>query len=412
LTFDRRPALSSVHRVEDRERRDRFDAEYSQRVTANERRIARVGVVVAIAGGLASIHVTLVLHQVLGLTLIALALVYGCYAGLLVPRLLRRESWLVWVQRLNVTASIRWRPWLALYAGVVGAVEQGGLYLLYLQDLTPEAVADLPSLSTGHAVQRMAYLLIAGMLAGVAAQVGRSIAERVVSQLLDQERVRRLFGEYVSEQEVDRVLRGDRTLGGERRQVTVLFADIRGFTSLSSELAPEEVVRFLNRYFAAVSQVIANHGGMVNKFMGDGLLAVFGAPEPHPDHARRALRAAWDMVEVARGVVRPRGAPTAIGVGLHTGELVLGSIGSPHHRDYTVIGDTVNVAARVEGLTRELEECVLCTAETQVAAGDAAGDAAGELVSLGERQVKGRREPVQLYALRAAPQRVRSASTE
>jgi len=417
------------------ERRGRFEAEYTARVTKNELSIGRVGVAVALAGALASVHITLVLHRGLGLTLLAMALVYAAYAGLLAPRLLRREAWLVWVQRLSVSvevsipvmislvdlvylggryaftstpvffvflaviaAGIRWRPWLALYAGALGGLEQGLLYLLYLPDITPAHVEALPSLSAAHAMQRSVYLLLAGVLAAVAAQVGRRIAERVVEQLIEQERVRRLFGEYVSSKAVDEVLSGDLALAGERREVTVLFADIRSFTTLSASLEPEQVVAFLNRYFAAVSQVISVEGGMVNKFMGDGLLAVFGAPEPQPDHARRAMRAAWAMVAAAATVKQPDGQPTAIGVGLHTGALVLGSIGSPHHRDYTVIGDTVNVASRVEGLTRELGECVLLTEETRAAAGEGT-----EVDGLGERQVKGREAAVKLFALRAAP---------
>ncbi|MFH1809412.1 MAG: adenylate/guanylate cyclase domain-containing protein [Pseudomonadota bacterium] len=411
----------------------RFDVELARQLTINERNLARVALGVAGVGALAGAYM-LTVHLRLGLALVGLAVAFGVYTGAVVPRLLRRRDWLHQVQPVNVTlevsvplvvslidlhflggryaftstpvllvfvaviaSGVRWRPALAVYAGVLGAAQQGVLYVLCRPDIRPEHVLDLPSLSWGHAVQRIVMLCAAGVLAGVVAHLGRGIAVRTSAALVEEERLRHLFGEYVSEQALEQVLSGSLALAGERRTVTVLFADIRGFTTLSAAVPPEVVVDYLNRYFDRVCAVVASNRGMVNKFMGDGLLAVFGAPEEDPDHARHALQAAWGLVEAARQVPRPGGEATRVGVGLHTGELVLGSVGSKHHRDYTVVGDTVNLASRIEGLTRELGQDILLSESTRRAAGDL------DSQQLGSFEVKGLSQPVVVHTLRSLP---------
>jgi adenylate cyclase len=186
-------------------------------------------------------------------------------------------------------------------------------------------------------------------------------------------------------------------LGGEVLTVTVLFSDIRNFTSISESLNPHEVVEMLNTYFSRVCEPILAQGGTVDKFIGDAVMAVFGSPAPHGDHARRALRAALAMVEKAREFQTwmERRFPNRglsdfrIGIGVHTGEAVVGNIGSPQRFEFTAIGDTVNTASRLEGLSKELGWTIVASSRTIETAGP--GVVAGGSKEL---KIKGRREAV------------------
>jgi adenylate cyclase len=173
-------------------------------------------------------------------------------------------------------------------------------------------------------------------------------------------RYRAQFAKYVSPDVVADILetREGLALGGKRRKVTVLFSDIRGFTGISEKITPEQVVSFLSQYFAEVTQIVFKHGGTVDKFIGDGMMAIFGAPKAHDDDALRAVRTAIEMIELMK-VKGPEwskflGKEPSIGVGINSGEAVVGSIGSELRSDYTAIGDTVNLASRLETLTKEL----------------------------------------------------------
>jgi adenylate cyclase len=178
------------------------------------------------------------------------------------------------------------------------------------------------------------------------------------------------------------------------REITVLFSDIRGFTSLSETSPPEAVVELLNRYFTKQVEVIFRHGGTLDKFIGDAIMAFWGAPIANPDHASAAVAAAIDMskaLEELRGDLGELGAALDIGIGLHSGMAVVGFIGSPDRLDYTVIGDTVNLASRIEGLTKGVAR-VLVSEATRAAAADRF-----DFVERGQHKVKGREAPVILY---------------
>jgi adenylate cyclase len=146
------------------------------------------------------------------------------------------------------------------------------------------------------------------------------------------------------------------TLKGARKQVTVLIVDIRNFTAMSAALAPEEIVAFLNQFFTRMIEAIFSHRGTLDKFLGDGCLAIFGAPLDDPEHDRMAVLAAQDMLtaahELSAELEEKHGVPLRIGIGLHTGEAVVGNIGSEQRMEYTAIGDTVNIASRLEALTK------------------------------------------------------------
>lgn len=208
---------------------------------------------------------------------------------------------------------------------------------------------------------------------------------------------RNRFERFLPKQVVDTMISGKHEieLGGREMEVTVLFTDIRGFTTLCEKMQPLEVLSLLNDYFAAVTAVVFRHEGTLDKYIGDAVMAVFGAPSSKADDAKKAVRCALDIREVVARLNRERETKNlvsiSLGVGLHTGVVVAGTLGSMERMDYTVIGDTVNVAARVEGLTRSVNTDILVTASTATAAGDGfVFEEAGEI------KVKGRDELVKV----------------
>jgi adenylate cyclase len=214
--------------------------------------------------------------------------------------------------------------------------------------------------------------------------------------------IRDLFGQYVTP-EVARVAIEQRgQLNGQLVTCTVLFADIRGFTPLTEKLPPGVLIGLLNRYFGAMSTVVVEEGGLVNRFGGDSLLAIFGTPlNPNPDHPVRATRAALRMQsalvafnaeQAAAGLPEIR-----IGLGVATGETVAGNIGSSQKVEYTVIGDAVNLAARLQALTKEYGRDILLAADTARAARGVA-----RLKPICEVTIRGKSAPVDVYAVEAA----------
>ncbi len=224
--------------------------------------------------------------------------------------------------------------------------------------------------------------------------------DEMLAGLRERERIRDAFGRFVSRDVAAHYLSGRIPLDGERRAVTVLFQDIRGFTNLSETMPPERVRRILNRVFTGLVAAVEAEGGTVNQFLGDGMLAIFGAPVQCDDHPVRAARAALGMVARLDAVNRQfeaAGLPRLeIGVGVHTGEVVVGPFGPDERLTYTVVGDTVNLASRIEGLTRDLGTTILVS--------DATAAHLGWEFRLGRRavrSVKGRSRPVEVVELLA-----------
>ena len=218
---------------------------------------------------------------------------------------------------------------------------------------------------------------------------------QMVAGLEERERLREAFGAFVDPHLAERVIEEGTVLQGEEAEVTVLFVDIREFTAFAERSSAAEVVAQLNTFYDRVVPVLVRHGGHADKFVGDGLLAVFGAPGRLPDHADRGVAAALEIAAVVRRDYR---GGLRIGIGVNSGPVVAGTIGGGGRVEFTVIGDTVNTAARVEAITRETDDTVLITEATRsLLRRDHGGFAERGTVTL-----RGRSVPVQVHVALAA----------
>jgi adenylate cyclase len=222
--------------------------------------------------------------------------------------------------------------------------------------------------------------------------------------LAERDRIRDLLDKNVSPEVAAQLLRDGATLGGQEREVTILFADLRGFTTMSEKLRAPELLTLLNRYLDRMSGAIEAQGGVIDKFIGDGIMALFGAPVGQDDAPDRALAAALAMEQALAGLNRELVSEgriaLAIGIGINTARVVAGNIGSHRRLNYSVVGDGVNVAARLESETRKVDY------RTNIITSRATLDAlrtpgAFTARALGHVQVKGRHEPIEIFAVEA-----------
>lgn len=288
-----------------------------------------------------------------------------------------------------ILSTLRLDFWLSVWTGLVGATQQYFLAAHFLPlSLAATAANDTPS----YHLSRSVILLIGGIVAGVVALALRRQFESSVGATVSRDRVTNLFGQHVSPAVVERLLAQASDPPSEMRTVCVLFLDIRGFTAMTRKRTADETVSLLNDFFAEMIDVVDRHHGIINKFLGDGFLALFGAPLHDNRAAANALAAGQAMLAVVDGwnAARP-GQPLKVGIGIHIGEAVTGTVGSPQRKEYTVIGDTVNLAARLEQLTKETGARLLVSDSVHVASGALAAQ------DLGPTKIRGYDEEVRVW---------------
>jgi adenylate cyclase len=289
-----------------------------------------------------------------------------------------------------ILSTLRLDFWLSTFTGFVAAAELFCMAMFYHPAVAPDPEPDIYY----HAA-RSVFVLIAGVLAGaVGVQLRRGFAASILAATA-RDRVTSLFGQHVSPQVVERLMAEGAGADSDIRHVAVMFVDFRGFTAAARSRSPQQVVDRLDGAFAVLVEILDRHGGIVNKFLGDGFLALFGAPLATTEAAQQAVAAARDMLIAMERINTASLWPLRIGIGIHFGEVVAGSIGSPRRKEYTVIGDTVNFASRLEALNKEFGSQLLISAPVR----DALGNTGSDAVPLGEVPIRGYEQPVAVWQL-------------
>jgi adenylate cyclase len=289
-----------------------------------------------------------------------------------------------------ILSTLRLDFWLSAFTGFVACVELFAMAMFY----HPLGDTD-PAPEFWYNAPRSLVILVCGILAGtVGHQLRRQFAASIHAATA-RDRVTSLFGQHVSPQVVERLLLEGAGADSDIRQVAVMFVDFRSFTAGARSRSPQDVVDRLDGAFAVLVEILDRHGGIVNKFLGDGFLALFGAPFEAEDPAHRAVAAAREMLVAMGRINRDSSWPLRIGIGVHFGEVVAGNIGSPRRKEYTVIGDTVNFASRLEALNKEFGSQLLISTAVREALGEDGGDA----VALGEVPIRGYEQPMMVWQL-------------
>jgi adenylate cyclase len=282
---------------------------------------------------------------------------------------------------------------LSVFAGIVAAAGYVTLVLIFREQL-PFGPGKPPESKVGY-IMRPVFLLVGGVIAGLVAARIRSGILRSLHAAEERRRIVQMFGQHVSPAVVNQLLAQPTGIQSELRDVCVLVLDIRDFTSFAETAAPDAIVNYLNRLWGKAVEIVNRHHGIVNKFLGDGFMAVFGAPLIMGNHCQNAINAARELVaEIKRATDAGEIPPTRIGIGLHSGQALVGNIGSTERREYTVIGDVVNVAFRIEQLNKELNSNFLVSESVQQTAGKLDG-----VESSASLPIRGRNATVRIYKL-------------
>ncbi|MBE7440209.1 MAG: adenylate/guanylate cyclase domain-containing protein [Spirochaetales bacterium] len=248
---------------------------------------------------------------------------------------------------------LRLNFWLCLWTGFIAASGYT-LYLFLYLDVILSSSVPLFQIFPIHLTRIFTYLG-AGVLAGFIANEVKNRFLTSLRTIEERNEIINIFGKHVSPEVVNKLLSQDHEMQSELRHVCVLFLDIRNFTAFSEKRTPAEVVQFLNNTFEFMIEIINRNNGIINKFLGDGFMAVFGAPVSEGRDCDNAVNAAGEIItELRRRIDRGELPQVRIGIGIHAGETITGNVGSSRRREYTIIGDTVNVASRIEALNKEV----------------------------------------------------------
>lgn len=304
-----------------------------------------------------------------------------------------------------IHASMRFRPWLVVYGAALYAflIEVAAHLMAPQPDTAMPGMMSMMHDGMGEFLNLQALPLVLIALAALTLFVSNRRTQRLLAESIhfaaQTARLSRFFSPNLAAQLADQEAEG--ALSGRRQPVAVLFVDIRGFTALGEAMSPEELGRFLSEYRRRLTEPVFRHGGTVDKFIGDAIMAVFGSPLQRDDDAERAVNCALDMLEAVErwSAERQAGgqAPVAVGIGAHYGEVFAGAVGADQIFEYTVIGDTVNVAERLERLSREVGSNLVISRALFQAAGRPG--AKSKWRNLPAQGLKGHRQPVEALCL-------------
>jgi adenylate cyclase len=330
--------------------------------------------------------------------ILLLAQIYSPGKALLMPPVF---GYFLFIALSTLRLSFR----LCCFTGGVGALE----YILVVMFFSPAAPAPgrhataLAGLNDSEAMLlrlaphlgKAVLILLCGVACGFVAVEVRRRFMSAFRALEERNRVLDVFGQHVSPTVAEKLLAQKRD-SSEMRYVCIMFLDIRGFTAFAEQRPPAEVVRYLNQLFTFMIEIVNAHHGFINKFLGDGFMAVFGAPISDGNDARNAVDASLEILAMARKLVAAGSLPpTHLGIGLHAGKAITGNVGSALRKEYTIIGDVVNVASRIEALNKQFGSHLLVSGEVRGFLDSTAPPAKPR----GPVTVKGRSAPVEVYQL-------------
>jgi len=301
-----------------------------------------------------------------------------------------------------VLSTLRLDFRLSVFTGLVAAAEYVALSFAYIGvgsgmlDGAARAAAGTPFEARPFYVAKGAMLLLAGLAAGFVANQLKRRVSNVFRAQEERQRIVSAFGQQVSPAVVEHLLKAGPAIASTRSFVCIMFMDIRNFTPLVESKSPEEIVAFQNIVFAEAVDIVNRNHGIINQFLGDGFMATFGAPVATGRDCGNALAAARELVAGIRGLSETgRIPPITIGVGLHAGAAVSGNVGSALRKQYSITGNVVILASRIEQLNKDYGSQILVSGEVLVGAGAQAGDHE----TLGPVNVKGREAPIEIYRI-------------
>jgi adenylate cyclase len=286
--------------------------------------------------------------------------------------------------------------WVCVFSGVVAALQFLLIAVIYIGDEAPLVGLEMLTDPAAYLV-KAALLLATGLLAGFFTLSLKRQMQQSVENAQQRDHAISVFGQHVSPEIAQRLLQQNLDVGGELREACVMFLDIRDFSRLAADKTPHEVMLYLNTLFGELIDVVNAHRGIVNKFLGDGFMAVFGAPADDEEKIPHALNAALDILDRVDALNRSGRIPfTLIGIGLHSGALVTGNVGTRQRKEYTLVGETVNVAARIEQATKLFDARLLIS---EAILDNLLAPPAGA-IDLGPVELRGQSKPVRLFKLR------------
>jgi adenylate cyclase len=290
---------------------------------------------------------------------------------------------------------------LSAFAGMFAGVQFAGVSLLLLNQTSDQGAlleVHAPMLVSPHQfVIRGLFLALSGLLAAFVARSTRRQIEVALRTVEERDRAVSIFGQHVSPQVADMLLKQPLPAGGQERNVCVLFLDIRDFSRMAGDSTPSEVMDYLNRLFGFMIPVVNRNQGIINKFLGDGFMAVFGAPADDAEQCRHAIETAFEILSGVERLGQEKVIPaTRLGIGIHVGQAVTGNVGSMDRKEYTIIGDVVNLASRIEQATKQFGARLLVSSAVW---DKLAPKATYPAEDLGFAELKGQAKPTRLFKL-------------